>query len=231
MLFLFKSFVRVNYYTRLVEVEYQGEGGMVRKSLGWILVVSGLLIVGYPFLQKVAYDRQQQQLLTAFDQLGAIEDRENFDDQESALSSINEDQSLDLKGARGIITIGKIDLEMLIFEGASETELSKGVGMIEPQKDFFKHNVGLAGHRAVADGKQFNRLDELSMDDEIQVNTLNRTLHYRVTDTFIVHKTEVSVLEDQENPHLTLVTCTPLGSWHPTDRLIVQAELQDITQK
>lgn len=205
----------------------------MRKLLGWILVIAGLLLIGYPFYEKIAYDRQQQELLEAFDQLGEMEDLAFTDEQESVQASKNPDkkQNSSLKGGRGVVKIGKIDLEMLIFEGVTENELGKGAGMIEPQKDFAKHNIGLAGHRAVADGKQFNRLGELEAGDEIQVDTNKETLTYRITDTFVVHKTDVSVLEDRETPQLTLVTCTPLGSWHPSDRLIVQAELQDVATR
>lgn len=39
--------------------------------------------------------------------------------------------------------------------------------MIEPEKEFGINNVGLAGHRAITHGKQFNRLDELAPNDEI----------------------------------------------------------------
>lgn len=201
--------------------------------MGWILVLGGLLLICYPFLKNIAYDRQQQQLLEAFDQLGAMEDIDFSEEQATVEPSKGSDKKTDpaLKGGRGIVTIDKIGLEMLIFEGVTEKELGKGAGMIEPQKDFTKHNIGLAGHRAVADGKQFNRLGELEAGDEIQVSTKKETLHYRITDTFVVHKTDVSVLEDQNTPQLTLVTCTPLGSWHPPDRLIVQAELQTVEKR
>lgn len=204
---------------------------MVRKSLGWVLVLGGLLIICYPLFEKITYDRQQQQLLTAFDLLGDMEDINFSDDQETIKPVAGDQKNQALKGGRGILTIDKIGLQMLIFEGVTENELGKGAGMIEPQKDFTKHNIGLAGHRAVVDGKQFNRLGELEVGDEIQVNTKKETLHYRITDTFVVHKTVVSVLENEATPQLTLVTCTPLGSWQPVDRLIVQAELQEVERR
>ncbi|ARJ39150.1 hypothetical protein SporoP8_09890 [Sporosarcina ureae] len=211
----------------------EGEGAMTRKFIGWALVIGGVLIVCYPMLKNIAYDKQQQELLEAFDQLGAMEDVD-FTDEPERVSSAEapvDKKSPSLQGSRGIVSIDKIDLKMLMFDGVTENELGKGAGIMEPQKDFTKHNVGLAGHRAVADGKQFNRLGELEVGDDIQVNTKNEILHYRITDTFIVHKTDVSVLEDKETPQLTLVTCTPLGSWNPPDRLIVQAELQEVEKR
>lgn len=206
---------------------------MARKIIGWLLIAAGLAIVSSPLLEKLAYDRQQGQLLAAFDQLGEMEDADFSEPDDAAISPVpGEKKKQDpLKGGRGILSIEKIDLEMMIFEGVSENELGKGAGMIEPKKDFTSNNIGLAGHRAVMEGKQFNRLGELEKGDEIQVNTKKELLNYRITDTFVVHKSDVSVLEDQDTPQLTLVTCTPLGSWRPPDRLIVQAELIDASPR
>jgi len=130
-----------------------------------------------------------------------------------------------LEGARGIININKIDLEMVIFDGARPETLSKGIGMIEPKKKIGVNNIGLAGHRAVAKGKQFNRMNELRINDEIQVTTKEGTYEFVIVDSFIVHQSDVSVLDEQEGPLLTLVTCTPLGAVNPPNRLIVQAAL------
>ncbi|ARF17605.1 class D sortase [Sporosarcina ureae] len=206
---------------------------MARKCIGWVLVIAGVLVVSYPMLKNIAYDKQQQELLEAFDQLGTMEPTVFEDESKNPTSAEapTDKKNPSLEGSRGIVSIDKIDLKMLMFDGVTENELGKGAGIMEPHKDFTKHNVGLAGHRAVADGKQFNRLGELEVGDDIQVNTQNEILHYRITDTFVVHKTDVSVLEDQETPQLTLVTCTPLGSWHPPDRLIVQAELQEVEKR
>lgn len=192
---------------------------MVRKVAGWILVVAGVLIVCYPIWKNIAYDKQQQELLEAFDQLGAMEDADFAEEPgiEPVTYEPVKKENPSLQGSRGIVSIDKIDLRMLMFDGVTENELGKGAGIMEPQKEFTKDNVGLAGHRAVADGKQFNRLGELEAGDAIQVNTQDEILHYRITDTFVVHKTDVSVLENKETPQLTLVTCTPLGSWHPPD--------------
>lgn len=143
----------------------------------------------------------------------------------------NESQNVLLNGAKGILKIPKIDMDMVIFNGASQTELDKGAGMIEPQKEFMRHNIGLAGHRSVAKGRLFNRVGELREGDEIFVDTLQKTLRYKVTDIFVVHESEVSVLDNQDTPLLTLVTCTPLGKRNPPNRLIVQAELQKVEKR
>ena len=43
-----------------------------------------------------------------------------------------------------------------------------------------------------------------------------------IVKTFVVDRTQVEVLDDQAEPLLTLVTCTPVGAKNPRERLIVQ---------
>lgn len=201
----------------------------MRKIMGLLFILIGITIIGYPQLEKWQFDREQRQLLDSFAQLGKTEQLEHASMQVEniveTLEQTDEDHADSLKGARGLLSIEKIDLDMLIFDGASPKSLSKGIGMIEPQKEIGLNNIGLAGHRAVARGKQFNRLDELSVNDEIQVTTQNGRFDFIIVDTFVVHQSEVSVLDDQAEPMLTLVTCTPLGSRNSPNRLIVQAAL------
>lgn len=197
--------------------------------MGLFFILIGIAIILYPLYENMQYDREQQQLLDSFAQLGNTEQLEQAsmeaEQAEADFEQANGDKSDQLKGARGLISIDKIDLEMLIFDGTSTETLSKGIGMVEPQKEFGVNNIGLAGHRAITYGKQFNRLDELTVNDEIQVTTSDGTLKFAVVDTFVVHQSEVSVLNDQDEPLLTLVTCTPIGSRNPPHRLIVQAAL------
>lgn len=200
---------------------------MNRKSNRWRFVVGigfvivGLLLLFYPQIERVVSSAEQKQLIDAFEQLGTLELDE--------LIAENEIEQLEerpiLKDARGIIRIPTIDAELMIFESILETALSRGVGMIEPDKEIGKNNVGLAGHRAIAHGKLFNRLDELKENDTLFVQTKTNSYEFTVVETFVVDRTEIDVLQDKPEPYLTLVTCTPVGAKLPTDRLIVQAKL------
>ncbi|MFD1927800.1 class D sortase [Sporosarcina siberiensis] len=209
------------------------EGGVeIRKWIGVLLIICGLTIVSYPEIEKRIHHNDQQKLVESFQQLGNTDELErlstNYEDliQVEEYSKSPDEENPLMDGARGILSIDKIDLEMVVFEGTSVTELTKGIGMIEPDKKFGVNNIGLAGHRAVAKGKQFNRLGELAVDDEIQVITEDGVLDFVIVDSFVVHQSDVSVLDDSAEPLITLVTCTPLGSRNPPDRLIVQAKLK-----
>ncbi|WP_238933744.1 class D sortase [Brevibacillus choshinensis] len=191
-------------------------------------ILAGIFLLMYPQVEKKAADQKQERLIEAFEQLSYVGTQ--IDEAESPIAeqaSVRQDAVELLDGARGVIRIPRIDLNMMIFEGSDESALRKGVGMIEPEKEFGRNNVGLAGHRAVTYGKQFNRLNELAPNDEIEIETKTGRYVFVVIKAFVVDRTKVEVLADQKEPLLTLVTCTPIGKKNPTDRLIVQAKLKN----
>ena len=212
----------------------------MRRVVGLLALLAGIALIFYPQFEKVFYEHEQQALIDSFEQLGDTEllqqlstDAESkiqMDDVLNAEKIIESDGGKKdkqvLEGAQAILRIDSIDLEMIVFDGATANNLSKGAGIVEPQKKFGVNNVGLAGHRALVKGKQFNRLDELAPNDIIEVTTRDGVFEYEVIRNFIVPKTEVSVLNDTSTPLITLITCTPLGVSNPPDRLIVQAELK-----
>jgi LPXTG-site transpeptidase (sortase) family protein len=106
----------------------------------------------------------------------------------------------------GVLEIPSLKLTVPIFSGTTELVLNRGIGWIEgtamPGEE---GNVGLAGHR---DG-YFRGLKDLKLGDTIDVQSVGRTLHYRVTDLKIVDPTDVSVLDPTDEPSVTLVTCYP----------------------
>lgn len=197
-----------------------------------MLLAVGISIILYPQIENRTFNKEQQEILAAFEQLGSMDDFDQSSQQDRVMEIVESGRDTDvsnelLDGMRGILKIDKIDMEMAIFDGATVEALNKGAGMIEPNKQFGVNNVGLAGHRAITHGKQFNRLEELLPGDEMSVVTKDGTFEYVITDTFVVHQSEVSVLNDKMNPLLTLVTCTPIGSRNPPNRLIVQGELKE----
>jgi sortase A len=106
----------------------------------------------------------------------------------------------------GVLEIPSLKLSVPIFVGTSELELNRGIGWIDgtsmPGED---GNVGLAGHR---DG-YFRVLKNLKLGDAIDVQSVGRTMRYRVTELKVVEPTDVSVLDPTDEPSVTLVTCYP----------------------
>ena len=106
----------------------------------------------------------------------------------------------------GVLEIPSLKLTVPIFVGTSELQLNRGVGWIEgTAMPGDEGNVGLAGHR---DG-YFRGLKDLKVGDTIEVESIGRTLRYRVTQLKIVEPTDVSVLDPTDEPSVTLVTCYP----------------------
>jgi sortase A len=106
----------------------------------------------------------------------------------------------------GVLTIPSIELEVPIFDGTSELTLNRGIGRIEGTAFVgAAGNLGLAGHR---DGF-FRGLKDVDIGDAIDVETLDGTTRYRITELIIVEPTDVYVLSPTDTATLTLVTCYP----------------------
>jgi sortase A len=106
----------------------------------------------------------------------------------------------------GRLAIPRLDLAVMVREGADESTLSRAVGHI-PGTALPGNvgNVGLAGHRDTF----FRALRNIKADDEIELETTSGTYRYLVKSTRIVTPRDVSVLEASGGETLTLVTCYP----------------------
>jgi sortase A len=126
----------------------------------------------------------------------------------------------------GVIEINKIGLKLPILQGATQENLKYGTGHLSGTAlPGSEGNSAIAAHRSRSFGKMFNRLNEISVDDEIIVKDRNRTYIYKVYRTDIVTPDNLSVLESRKDEKiLTLITCDPVDT--ATHRLIIQAKLQ-----
>jgi sortase A len=120
-----------------------------------------------------------------------------------------------------VLRIRRIGLEVPVLEGTDDWTLNHGAGHIEdtapPGAD---GNTGIAAHR---DGF-FRVLKDVMPGDALEIQTLKRTLAYRIERTWIVEPDDVTVLDPTPSPSVTLVTCYPfyfIGS--APQRFIVRA--------
>jgi sortase A len=135
----------------------------------------------------------------------------------------------ELGEAVAAVQIPSIGVEQFVVEGVTRDDLRKGPGHY-PSTPLPGQpgNAAIAGHRTTH-GAPFNQLDELATGDPIVVTTLNGIYTYRVTESFVVDPSDVSVLDPVvdadaalENT-LTLTTCTP--EFSARQRLVIRAEL------
>jgi LPXTG-site transpeptidase (sortase) family protein len=125
----------------------------------------------------------------------------------------------------GVLEIPRLELEVPLYDGASELNMDRGIARIEgtawPGE---VGNMGIAGHR---DG-YFRVLKDIKFGDEMIVNSGAGLKRYRVEQLMIVEPSAVDVLDQTENTSITLVTCYPFYFvGHAPQRFIVRAVLQD----
>lgn len=133
------------------------------------------------------------------------------------------EESLDrhLAPPMALLRINRIHVEAPVLDGTDDLTLNRGVGHIKgtalPGET---GNVGIAGHR---DGF-FRGLKDIKLGDRIDLEEPDGTETYFVDYLTIVDPRDVSVLQSDNSPALTLVTCYPfyyIGS--APQRFIVHA--------
>ena len=123
-----------------------------------------------------------------------------------------------------LLRIPKISLEEAVREGDSSDVLSSALCHLEKTSYPGKQgNCCISGHRNYVFGKYFNRLNEISVGDVVELETIDSTYRYQVYETLVVEPDDVRVLDSTGQKTLTLITCTPL--FVGTHRLIVKAVL------
>ncbi len=123
----------------------------------------------------------------------------------------------------GTITLPSLKLSWSIYEGTTETQLSKGVGhFVGSVLPGIRDNSVLSGHRTTV----FNRLGELGEGDLILVKTSAGTFSYAVRSFRIVDRDDKTVIVPRPTAVLTLTTCYPFNNiGRTTDAFIVTADL------
>lgn len=146
----------------------------------------------------------------------------NMTDAEKA--SYNRYLDFESSGVMGYITIPKINVELPIYHGTSDSILQTSIGHIEgsslPVGGLGSHTI-LSGHRGLPSARLFTNLDQLAAGDTFTLTVLNETYTYEVDQIRIVEPTDLSSLQlEPDKDYCTLVTCTPYGV--NTHRLLVR---------
>jgi sortase A len=121
----------------------------------------------------------------------------------------------------GELTIPRLNLSVMVFEGDDDGILKIGAGHIPGTAlPSGKGNIGIAAHRDTF----FRPLRGIHPNDEITLRTPAGTSRFEVTETEIVWPSHVEVLNLAAGRDLTLVTCYPFSFMgHAPQRFIVHA--------
>lgn len=130
--------------------------------------------------------------------------------------------------AVGRISIPSIKVDKYLVAGVKWKALQKGPGLFpnSPLPGQYG-NVAIAGHRTTF-GAPFERINELSKGDLVEITTADGDFTYEVTGPPRVvspDAVEEVATNDTTRAMLTLVSCHP--KWTASKRIIVNAELQD----
>jgi len=129
------------------------------------------------------------------------------------------------KTISGLLEIPKIKVSSAILEGTDDSALKYTVGHYPGLGEIGQPgNYVLLGHRNYVYGHFFRNLDRLEVGDEVIITKDGKKYTYVIYEFFVVSPEEVWVLDKTEEPIVTMITCTPIGTY--TDRLIVRGQLK-----
>lgn len=193
----------------------------MRRAVSSVLIVIGVLVIIFPSLRVVYFERKQDDILEAWESLTCHLEEDAFHEGSEAQDFWG---SIKLEDIDGILEIDRIDLKEPVFKEVTETNLYVGVAKIQTESELGAiGNYAIAGHRNRTYGKHFNRLGELEKGDLIKVSCAEELYTYEVYEVLIVKAEDSWVIQGNGKDSLiTLVTCD--YSVKPTGRLVVRAK-------
>ena len=115
-----------------------------------------------------------------------------------------------------VLTARKINLEMPVYLGATDTHLAHGASHMSLTSlpiGGENTNCVIAGHRGWNGAEHFRFVPDLAKGDIVTIRNLWETLTYVVVETKIIAPNDVDAIHIQEGRELlTLLTCHPYAS-------------------
>lgn len=113
----------------------------------------------------------------------------------------------------GTLTIPKIKVDLPIYEGTSDRQLNKGVGLLKGTDMINggkgKHSV-LTAHRGLPGARLFTDMPKLKIGDKFYLQTPAKLMTYKVDQIKIIKPSQINSLKPVINQdYMTLMTCTP----------------------
>lgn len=211
-----------------------------RQTLSTVILILifliGLSVMLYPTVSNYINSRTQSRMITGYNNEVSLLNGEEYskiwksaqeynealvynttrfvpseEDSETYSSCLN----IGGNGVMGYIEIEKIDVNLPIYHGVSESVLQIGAGHIEgsslPVGGVGTHCI-ISGHRGLPSAMLFTDLDKLEIGDIFFIKVLDDTLTYEISQIQTVEPEQVDSLGiDPQKDLCTLVTCTPYG--------------------
>ncbi|MFP7492528.1 class D sortase [Terribacillus saccharophilus] len=125
------------------------------------------------------------------------------------------------------LEIPSIQLEQYVLNETSDDNLAIALTQIKADQDPAKDNFSIAGHRGYRDDRFFRQLPDVKPGAEVKLRDKDAEYIYEVSNVKIVEPDDIDILENGDNPEITLVTCTLSGK----QRVAVTGELKEVVPK
>ncbi|MEB5478506.1 class D sortase [Shouchella clausii] len=197
--------------------------------IGMLLIIAGLALVAVPLTKEWQQANGVAQLEKA---LAAVQTGETIEetDGEATIGETDESPSPWTKEQLEAVMeleIPEIDLKQYILDETTDENLALTLTQIKQEQVPGEGNFAVAGHRGYRGDRHFRQLLNVQKGDEIRLHADDgKTYIYVVKSTEIIEPTDVDVLNDGEQPEITLITCTLSGQ----QRVAVKGDLIDVIE-
>lgn len=189
--------------------------------LGILLVICGLALIVYPFIEIKLDEKDISKNISEWDKkkVEVAKEVKTNNKSNQKYPTVN----IDGKDIIGKIIVVKTGEQIPILMGATEENLRGGATLYD--NGVFPGEEGTAivlGHRETT----FGFLEDVNIGDEIDVETVTGTYKFKLKKTYITNPEDKSILAQEKDLNLTLVTCYPFRYVGPApDRFIAKLEL------
>ena len=208
--------------------EYWNSLHQSRAIMGYAQRVAELTNEEYEAIWSAALDYNERLL--------ELSNRWLVDHDENLKADYETQLNADGTGNMGYITIPKINVNLPLYHGTTDSVLQTSIGHIagtslpagsthSNEEDFlipdFASHCVLSGHRGLPSARLFSDLDAMEIGDIFYLTILDQTLTYEVDKITVIEPEDMAELEIIPGKDLcTLMTCTPYGI--NTHRLLVR---------
>ncbi|SDC06029.1 sortase A [Terribacillus halophilus] len=188
--------------------------------IGIVFLLLGVALVATPLTIERMHAKEVNALEKAFATIEAGDQPETGGSQERKWSEEELAETMKLE-------IPSIELEQYVLNQTTADNLAIALTQIKADQDPAKDNFSIAGHRGYRGDRFFRQLPEVKPGAEIKLQDKDATYIYEVNNVEIVEPDDIAILENGDNPKITLVTCTLSGK----QRVAVTGELTEIVPK
>jgi sortase A len=191
--------------------------GSVLYGLSVLLLVAGLMLVGWPLFVTVESEvvqwsgsRQIERSHAAVQAAGAATASSTRVPAETIVPEARTRRGNPSRPAAGAVLakfeIERLGLSWVLLEGSDDRTLDKSIGHVEytalPGE---MGNIGIAGHR----NTHFRKLEWIRRGDVITIQTGAEEFRYQVEWIRLFTPDNIYVLDPSHGPAVTLITCFP----------------------